>query len=374
VTIRVLHVLSSSGIGGTEVSTLRLARETQDLLETAFLILASRGPISEAIERAGFPIAHAPATSLVTTLRALPTIVRILRDSNAHIVHTYGLRAHLLGRTLGRLAGKRCIVGGLRSLTGTSSQGEHWLWLDRLTFPLSCGYVSNSDAAIERFAENGYPRARLWRIHNGVDLDLFRPATPDERRAAREGMGIAGDCVVMTCVASLRPVKNHRLLFQAVGKLDDRVLLLLIGDGPLQGDLERDARELGMEDRVRFVGRVTTDELPRVLGASDLCVLTSDSEGLPTSLLEAMACGLPVVAASVGGIPELVINGETGLLVPPGDVEALTEAIRAVEADDRLRERMGRAGRERAEKAFGLRRMADAYVEVYRKLVSDRRA
>jgi len=366
---RVLHILSSSGVGGTEVSTLRLACETRRELQTSFCLLADRGPISEAIEHEGFPLEHVPAGSPGEAIRALPTLLRLLRRSDAQIVHTYGLRAHLLGRAVGRLAGKGCIVGGLRSLTGTSSQGERWLCLDRLTFGLSRGYISNSQAALEQFAEKGYPRERLWCIHNGIDLEHFRPADDQERRAARAQLGVGDGRFVLACVASLRAVKNHRLLLEAIACMECHPLLLLIGEGALRNDLERLVSNHGLADRVRFVGPLVTAELPAHLAAADACVLTSEAEGLPTSLLEAMACGLPVIATNVGGVSELVVNGETGSLVSSGDADGLCRALNELATDPERRRRMGRAGRARAEADFSLRRMADGYVDLYRKLI-----
>jgi glycosyltransferase involved in cell wall biosynthesis len=170
----------------------------------------------------------------------------------------------------------------------------------------------------------------------------------------------------LVAVGRLKPPKDCLTLVRALAALPSGSFeALIVGDGPDRGALEAEIRRLGLAERVRLAGE--RRDVPALLAASDVFVLSSASEGLPVSVLEAMAAELPVVASAVGGMHELVVNGETGLLVPPGDVDELAAALGRLIADRDLRRRFGTAGRARAEALFDLRAFHGAHVELYRR-------
>ena len=183
--------------------------------------------------------------------------------------------------------------------------------------------------------------AKLRVVHCGVDMSQFEFS---EKPAAGKNLLFVG---------RLAAAKGLPVLLEAMRELPEATLTLA-GDGPDRGLLERMARELGMESRVRFLGYQTPQQVRELLNFSDLFVMSSFAEGVPVVLMEAMACGLPVVATRIAGIPELVIDGENGLLVTPGDVKVTAEAIARLLADAEMRKRMGAAGRKMVEREFNL--------------------
>jgi glycosyltransferase involved in cell wall biosynthesis len=170
-------------------------------------------------------------------------------------------------------------------------------------------------------------------------------------------------------VARMVPVKDHRGVLTSFGELVKSgipISLALAGDGPLIGELRQVTIQLGLQGRVYFLGDISKVE--QFLNSLDLFVLNSQSEGMSNTVLEAMACGLPVIATSVGSNSDLVSDGQTGILIPAGDSSALTRAISALAADGTLRLSMGTSGRIRIEKAFGIGRMVQAYSQLYDEL------
>ncbi len=195
-------------------------------------------------------------------------------------------------------------------------------------------------------------------VHCGADTELFHP-----RPHARIGTFTA------VCVASFEEVKGHRYLLDACRLLAERGVELrcrLVGDGPLRAELETQVRDLGLDDVVELLGARPRPEVAEILAGADVAVCPSnftpqgDREGIPVALMEAMATGLAVVASDISGIPELVEDGVTGLLVPPGDPQALADAVRRLHDDAGLRSRLGEAARARVEHDFDLRRNAAA--------------
>jgi glycosyltransferase involved in cell wall biosynthesis len=210
--------------------------------------------------------------------------------------------------------------------------------------------------------------AKLRVIHNGIALVGDNRSQRDTQRLE---LGVS-QTLVGIIVARLSGLKGHATLLRSLEKLRAAgvdLLVLVAGDGPQRGELERQARELSLDDRlVRFLGART--DVDRLLRAADFFVLPSDTEGLPLSVLEAMAHGLPVVASRVGGIPELIEHDEHGLLVPPGDPIALADAIRRLSDDPSLRRRLGDAARLRARGQFSLSNTLRKYDLLYHRAIS----
>jgi glycosyltransferase involved in cell wall biosynthesis len=212
----------------------------------------------------------------------------------------------------------------------------------------------------------GWPRHKMEVIRNGVDVAAF-DRSPD--RALREAIGGRDGRPVVLVVARLDVQKGHRHLLAAARALPDAVFVLA-GDGPERSRLEALASDLRLGDRVRFLGE--RNDVPALLAACDVFVLPSLYEGLPISVLEAMAARRPVVATAIGGTDEAVVNGQTGLLVPPADPTSLAAAIGRVLRDAELRSRLGDAGRARVAERFSANDMVRRVMDVYELLSAPR--
>jgi glycosyltransferase involved in cell wall biosynthesis len=219
----------------------------------------------------------------------------------------------------------------------------------------------NKEVMVRTCGERLRPKIRV--IHCGVDTDYFRPAP---KRGTDRPFQIV-------CVASLEPVKGHRYLIDACRLLRDRGVEIrchLVGAGPLRRDIEDQVEHAGLNSNVRFLGGQPRAEVARLLTRMDTAVLASHPtpegkrEGVPVALMEAMACGLPVVASGISGIPELVDHEVTGLLTPSGDAVALADALERLSSDPGLAAEMGRAGRHKVVRGFSLEENARGLVEL----------
>jgi glycosyltransferase involved in cell wall biosynthesis len=287
---------------------------------------------------------------------ALVELYRLFRHERPLVVHANSSKAGVLGRlaaVAARVPVRLFTVHGWAFKAHRGLVAKAYLWADRLMSPLTTTTICVAEG--ERAAGL---RARTCRadrtvvIHNGVPLDVPR------RRPH------AGPAILLS-VGRLRAPKDFLTLVRAVAALDPgSARLRIAGDGPDRPALEAEIERLGVGEHVELLG--TRDDVPELLAGADVFVLSSDSEGLPMSVLEAMAAGLPVVASAVGGVPEAVRDGETGTLVPPRDSTALAEALRRLVADPALRERLGGEGRQRVDQEFSLERFTREHLELYR--------
>jgi glycosyltransferase involved in cell wall biosynthesis len=210
-------------------------------------------------------------------------------------------------------------------------------------------------------------------IPNGIPVDAFRQAPIVGERWRRE-KGFAPTDILFVCVAAFRPQKNLALLITSFAQgpaSDPRARLLFVGEGELRPELEKQIDAVGLRKQVHLLGQ--RSDVPEVLNAADVFVLSSDYEGNPLSVLEAMAAGKPVISTAVGGVPELV-EGGCGLLVPPRDAQALSKAMSYMLENAGARISVGKASAARAVERFDLRVMTEAYEDLYKKLVANNRS
>jgi glycosyltransferase involved in cell wall biosynthesis len=206
---------------------------------------------------------------------------------------------------------------------------------------------------------------KIRTIYNGIETDLFCP-NQRMREQIRQELQVTDEQSVIGAVGNLYPVKGHTYLVRAAATVTEVVpnaVFLIAGRGHLLGRLQAEARELGVENKIRFLG--FRDDVPALLQAMDIFVLPSLSEGLPLSAIEAMASGKPVVATRVGGVPEVVVDGETGFLVAPEDAGGLAKKLVCLLKSPCLAQELGSAGCERAKERFSLDRMVKGYEELY---------
>jgi len=303
--------------------------------------------------------------------RASWRLFRTLRRLKPDIVHTRNLAA-LDALVPAALAGCRQRIHGEHGWNVDDLQGSSRksLWLRRLHSPWVSHYVAVSrdlrDYLVDRV---GIGATRVSLIRNGVDTDRFRPA-PD-RLAVREGLTSVLDrdsCVIGT-VGRMDPVKDHVNLAAAFIKLVNEspgcghARLAIIGDGELKSRVTAMLRDAGLESKVWLPG--PRDDIERIMSSLDVFVQPSLAEGISNTVLEAMASGIPVIATDVGGNPELVAHGETGVLIPPADTGRLAAAMQEYLLDEGLRLRHGEAGRRRALDVLSFAGMLERYVELY---------
>ena len=225
----------------------------------------------------------------------------------------------------------------------------------------------------------GVQSRRVQVIRSGVDAEHFRPR-PLDRAPARQALRIRSEARLVLFVGNLEPRKQVDVLLRALASVREEIpaaALIVVGSGESAGVQDQTARlvrlthDLGLEadDAVRFVGRVEDDELLDYYAAADVFALPSSSEAQGIVALEAMACGLPVVAAAVGGLLGTIEDGRTGFLVPPGDVQALAERLQALLVDDSQRQAIGAAARQAVEHEFSWKRAVESTIEVYREVL-----
>jgi glycosyltransferase involved in cell wall biosynthesis len=235
-------------------------------------------------------------------------------------------------------------------------------WLSRVP-----GTICAVSADLKRhMIAEGFPERRVEVIHNGIEIGQRVGA--DARTAARAGLGLSHDLFVVGSIARLDPVKDLGSLLEAHAKVLAAIpaaRLAIVGTGPEQAALEAQARARGIADRVDFLGYRA--DARAVMAAFDVYVNCSTYEGVSLTVLEAMAAGLPVIATRVGGNPEVVIDNETGLLVPAREVQPLADAIVTLASDSPRRRAMAEAGRRRVERAFSIERMVDEYRQAYQR-------
>jgi glycosyltransferase involved in cell wall biosynthesis len=360
--MKVVHLVMDGEIAGGQLVALRLARAAREAGHDVVVASPSKGAFVARAENEGF------ATQVVALGGALDSgainrLRKLLVRERADILHTHThFSLNVVGRIAARTAGARVVAH--MHIENTFRPGAFvrraQVSVDNRTARLCTWIVAVSNATRTALVAQGYPRDRTVTVHNGIDA-------PEARMPA--GLEPAPPGAVLLEIGRLCDVKGQRELIAALPKLARTdVTLLLVGEdleagGAYRTALERQARELGIGDRVRFLGR--RDDVPALLAAADALVLPSSIEGLPLVVLEAMAAGRPVVATSVGGTPEAVVDGETGLLVPPGDIEALAHAIDALLGDPELARRLGEAGGRRVRERFDADAAAQRVLGLY---------
>ncbi len=342
--VRILQFMSEANFGGTERSVYSLITSMDPKrFSNDVCFLLARGPMGDEFAVRGFHVSYLH-WSLWRAPWALFKLYRLLLHGRYEIVHAYGLRANLLARLIGRFTRVPQIIGGLRSQYPSSRKNSFLVWLDRVTLPLARYYVANAQASVDYLVSQGYAREKFRVIHNGIE-SASRTLTDDDRCALRARYGFpAGDISLIVYVARFRPGKGQQDLLVALTLLSTgKYLCLLVGDGPERPSVEDLAHKLGLGEYVRFMGARDHEEVCEILRLADIFVLASQWEGMPMAVLEAMAAGLPVVATDVGGTRELVVEGETGFLISPGDAQGLADRVARLLGDPELRQHLALA-------------------------------
>ncbi|MBX3424765.1 MAG: glycosyltransferase [Pirellulales bacterium] len=354
--LNVTFLATSLPVGGAETLLVNLVR---GLDRTRFapeiVCLKEPGPLGELLA-AELPV-HSRLLASKYDLRVLPRLIRLLRCRRADAVVTVGAGDKMFwGRIAARLAGVPVVASALHSTGWPDGVGR----LNRMLTRWTDAFIGVADAHADFLVDfEGFPRAKVHCIYNGVDTARFAPR---DATAMRASLGIAPETPVVGILAALRPEKNHELFLRGAKRiLAERpaARFLVVGDGPCRAGLESLVAELEIAPSVSFLG--SRSDVPELLAAIDVLALTSHNEASPVSILEALACGKPVVAARVGSVAETVVDGATGLLFPAGDESAFVVATLKLLADDQLRASLGAAGRELVESRWSLAGMIAGY-------------
>ena len=326
--------------------------------------LAGEGELAAPLREAGVPVTCLNAKRWWNA-GVLFRLRREMRRLRPAVLQTFLYHANILGRVAGRMARVPVVVSGIRV---AERRSRFRLWFDRVTERWVARHVCVSEGVAKFSIETGrLSPEKVVVIPNGVDFERFATAEP----ADLSEFGIGPESRVLLFVGRLDPQKGIRGLLESMRELSSRASfagthLLFVGHGPSRGEIERFVRDDHLERCVHLLGR--RNDVPALMRAADCLVLPSLWEGMPNVVLEAMAVGLPVVATAVEGTAELVRDGETGLLVPAGDREALSAAIDAVLCDGESAARRGQSAQDHVSKRFTWEGIAKQYADLYRDL------
>jgi glycosyltransferase involved in cell wall biosynthesis len=359
----IVHVLSSFGVGGQERVALDLAigqRARGHDVSAISLAPPPDGAMADEFREHGIAIDRIPKRDgLDPTL--VPRLVRALHRRHADVVHTHNPLPLIYGAPAARLVGAAAIHTKHGANPGT--RAHRLLRRGAARFVHAFVAVSDTTAAQAR-EQHDAPVARMHTIANGIRLDRYHP-DPEARAAARVELGL-GDAWVVGTVGRLDDYKNQTLLVRAMAPhLSSRVRLVIVGDGPARGAVEAEVARLPEPRWVVMTGRRM--DVPRLVPAFDVFALSSKTEGLPLVVPEAMAAGLPIVTTAVGGLPGVVDDNETGLLVPV-DEAALSAALGALVRDPDRARALGERARAIALDRYGADRMVEAYLDLYARI------
>jgi glycosyltransferase involved in cell wall biosynthesis len=383
--IPVIHIITMLELGGAQQNTLHTVSHLDRARFRPYLIAGEGGildPEARALDDVPFfplpdlrreILPHRDLLALGQIRSRIRAIVRA-NPGRVAIVHTHSSKAGILGRWAAWLERVPVIVHTFHGFGFHEGQGRPVRWVfetaERLTGRITHAFIMVSRANMEKARRLGIaPVERMTLIRSGIPIEEFLEVE-ERREEIRASLGVGPDEALVTMVACLKPQKaplDFVEVARRVASQEPRARFLLAGDGVLRGRVEEAASSCGLEGRFQLLG--WRRDIPRILHASDVLVLTSRWEGLPRVLPQAMAAGLPVVATSVDGSPEAVEDGVNGFLVLPGQVEAMASRVLALLRDPDLRRRMGEEGRARVGE-FDIGRMVVQQEELYAKLAS----
>ena len=314
--------------------------------------------------------------SPVRDLKCRSQLGKLIRDFKPDVVHTHSSKAGIIGRSAANKAGIPAVVHTIHGLPfhpyQSSVRNKLYVAMERWAARRCDSIVCVADAMRDQALAAGVGRRDQYStIYSGMDTDSFLGCSADSVEW-RSGLGLSRDDYVVGTVARLAELKGHDDLLRALGRAldeDQSLKLLWVGDGYHSDRLRRRVEEMGLSGKVIFAGSLPPDQMPMVMKSIDLLVHPSLREGLPRTVPQALLSGTPVVAYDVDGTREVVVDGETGRLVDPGDLDQLTKAILTARSDPESESRLAMRGRQRCEMMFPARRMVEELEELYRTIL-----
>ncbi len=382
--VKIVRVIARLNVGGPAIHAINLTTGLDPARFESILVTGIENPgegslldlaVEHGIQPVVIPEIVAEATLKPRDLKALVALYRLLRRERPHIVHTHTAKAGFVGRLAARLAGVPVIV-----------HTYHGHVLHSYYSPAITGLLRRMERVL------GSLTTRIIAVSEQVKRDLvgYRVANPEKisviplgfalkpfldsashRGSFRREQRVSNGAPLVGIVGRIFPIKNHRLFIDAAARIaaDGKAArFVVVGDGALRRQMEELVNALGIADRVIFTG--WRRDLPRIYADLDVLVVSSNNEGTPVSAIEAMASGCPVVATRVGGLPDLIDDGETGYLVPRGDADSLAEAVMGLLRDRETARRMGESARARVAERFTIERLVADTERLYAGLLA----
>jgi glycosyltransferase involved in cell wall biosynthesis len=384
--MRIAHVITRMILGGAQENTLlccegSLRRYRADVLLITGPALGPEGSLLERARAGGVPLEIVPELRRSIhpwrDWQSYRRIKQILRDFRPDVVHTHSAKGGILGRAAAFQLRVPAIVHTVHGAPfhpyQSSLAREFSRRCERWAARRCHALVSVSDAMTELLVSNHVaPRAQFTTIYSGLEIEPLL-AADSRREAIRRELGYAPDDLVIGTIARLSPLKGHEYVVRAAPAIvaaRPNASFLLVGDGPLRGRVASQIAAAGLSERFKFLGLVTPERIPGLIAAMDMVVHTSLREGLARALVQSLLVGRAVISYDVDGAREVVLDGETGYLLPPQSSDDLVEAVIRLAADPSLRARMGAAGRRLFADRFRQERMVDELHRLYDRLLT----
>ncbi len=371
--IHIMHLVLSLEVGGLENGIVNLINNMDNKrFKVSVCCLEKIGELSDRIDenRKHIFIVQKDGRMRIKDVRGL---ARLLKEQQVDILHTHSYGTLLRGFISARLAGVPVIIHGEHGILYTD-KFRRVIAQKILLRMVDCTITVSKDLQ-SRIARDFNVKEKLFiPIINGVDFSKFNHRQGKSSISVREELGIDDKAVLIGSIGRLVDVKNYPLLINVINEFVIKgldIYLIIVGDGPVKVKLQQGIKDYGLNDRVFLPGR--KDNIPDYLSAFDIFVLTSDFEGISNTILEAMACGVPVVATNVGGTPEIVDDGNTGLLVKPRNKNELFNSLKKLYDDPPLRQKMGESAINAIAEKFSLMRMVNEYENIYTQFYNKRK-
>ncbi len=381
--MHICHVITRLIVGGAQENTLLTCEGLHQRGHRVTLISGpTRGPEGSLVPRAragGYEFREESelirAVNPWIDLRAWRYLTATFQQLRPDIVHTHSSKAGILGRLAARDARVPLIVHTIHGMSFNRTQSplvrRAYAWAERRAARCSDAIVTVADALIEQTVAAGIcPRDKLLTVYSGMAVEQFTPR-PELRAAARRQWGAAEEDVVVGTVARLFRRKGYEQLLPimaAAVRRQPRLRFVWVGDGAQRAEYEQELARLGLAGRTHLAGLVRPEDVPRLLAGCDILAHTSQWEGLPRAVVQALLMQVPAVAFDIDGTPEVVLDGRTGRLVPLNDEPGFVAALCELAADAALRRKMGMTGREHCLVRFDHRRMVDQLEALYLRL------
>lgn len=381
--IRVLHIIQGKHFGGAEQVVLTLSKCFDHSQVLPAVVCLSKGLLLDKLSAANIPNFLIPMKSKTDIIAPLHKMIRLIKEQHIDIIHTHTVRSNLIGRMASLCTRRKCVTHLhspiLRDFADLR-RGKINETIDRITRSIAARYIAVSHSLRKEMIQRGLAPHKILTVHNVPDLDSLKSSIRQtgNQPNVRQEYNIPQNAFLLVLIALLRPRKGVEVLIAAMKKVVQNfpdTHLLLVGSDDISEDadygdrLRRLTTEFGLESKVVFTG--FRDDVPEILSQSNLMVLPSlFGEGLPMVILEAMAMGVGVVASRVEGIPEIIVDGENGFLVEPGDSDQLSHKIIQIISDPVLLQDVSQRAREKIVKEMSGQHHAGQVQLVYQEVLN----
>lgn len=364
--MKIMYIIDSLKVGGAEMLLLAMVRAYAEAHEVS-VVYFTHGPLYEDVEALGVKV-HRISTMGIKDPRVLPRLVSLMNQEKPDVVHTHLSKSDFGGIMAATLAN---VPARVSSIHNVDPWREKW-YLNAFMrqWMASCHMMIAVTEDVRKYVieTTRYPEDKLVTIANGIDTKRFDPNTV--QALDKTEWGIEADSLTVGMIGRLEEQKGHHILLKTaaiVTKTVPNARFVIVGDGPLRANLEKQRDDLGLQGKVVFTGILR--DIPGVLATLDVVTFSSLWEGLPVALLEAMSMAKPMVSTAVGGIPDVIVEGENGMLVPKENPQALADKLTQVLQDKALADKLGTAARQTIEERYSSDSMHQQILELYQSIL-----